>query len=201
MSQQNYRSRHPRLFRVSHRLRGFDYTLPEVYYVTICTYGKRCVFGVVNGDEVHLNRMGMIVREEWLRTPIRRRGVELREFIIMPNHLHGIVVLGDLSEGKIVTGTPVAGDLRVAPTGGGKASSVGVRPRGPAPDSLGALMAQFKGAVTRRVRRELSMSRYRIWQRDYYDHIIRDGDDWDRIRAYILENPANWHSDPENPNP
>ena len=156
-------------YRVSHRLRGFDYSLPEAYYITICTFQKKCIFGVVRSGRVFLNRLGAIVREEWLNTPELRPGVKLAEFEIMPNHIHGIIVTG---EGK---------------------------PTEPPSDSLGAIVGSFKGAVTKRIRQHLGRSRFEVWQRDYYDHIIRDNDDWERIRAYILDNPANWSSDPENP--
>ena len=164
-------------YRSSHRLRGFDYSLPDAYYVTICTFKKRCIFGEIHSGQVYLNALGEIVRDEWLRTPELRTGVTLGEFVVMPNHMHGIIVIGE-----------IAGDLPVAPTG-----------LGPRRGSLGAIVGSFKGEVTKKIRQYLNMPLFDVWQRDYYDHIIRDGDDWDRIEAYILENPINWASDPENP--
>jgi putative transposase len=109
------------------------------------------------------------VREEWLRTPELQPDVGLGEFQIMPNHIHAIVVLEN--------GRPAK------------------RHR----SYLGTIVGNFKGAVTKRIRQELGKPGFKVWQRNYYDHIIRDDDDWERIRAYILENPINWSSDPENP--
>ena len=78
-------------YRTSHRLRGFDYSWPEAYYVTICTHQKRCLFGTVRDDEVHLNHLGEIVQAEWLKTAQLRPEVKLREFTIMPNHIHVLI--------------------------------------------------------------------------------------------------------------
>jgi REP element-mobilizing transposase RayT len=169
-----------RPYRASHRLRGFDYSLPEAYYVTICASQKRCIFGAVRSGKVCLNDLGEIVREEWLRIQELRPSVRLGDFEIMPNHIHGIIII---VLGKF-NATP--GGLPAAPTN-----------RHPA--SLGSIVGCFKGAVTRRVRKRLNQPSLQVWQRDFYDHIIRDDDDWERIRAYILDNPSNWSSDPENP--
>jgi REP element-mobilizing transposase RayT len=156
-------------YRVSHRLHGFDYSLPEAYYATICTFQKQCIFGVVRSGKVCLNHSGEIVRKEWLRTPELRPGVQLGEFVVMPNHIHGIIVIEE--------GVPIE----------------------PGQGSLSAIVGNFKGAVTKRIRQLLNRPRFQLWQRNYYDHIIRDNDDWERIQAYILDNPINWSSDPENP--
>jgi len=121
-----------------------------------------------------------IAREEWLRTPAKRPEVKLGDFEVMPNHIHGIVILGE----------------------GGELVAPGKRPRAlrtPCRGSLGAVLANFKGTMTKRIRRWLRKPHLQVWQRNYYDHIIRDGDDWERIRAYIPDNPINWIADPENP--
>ena len=137
---------------------------------------------------MHLNPLGKLVREEWLTTAKLRANVRLGEFEVMPNHLHGIIVIVPCHAGE--DGIPAiqrkTGDLPVAPTG-------------PKKGSLGAILGNFRAAVTRRIRRLLNRPRFEVWQRDYYDHIIRDDEDWERIREYILENPKNWASDPENP--
>lgn len=80
-------------YRVSHRLRGFDYSSPGAYFVTLCTYHKRCLFGAVRRGKVELSALGKIAVEEWTKTPELRRGVKLGEFEVMPDHLHGIIII------------------------------------------------------------------------------------------------------------
>ncbi len=173
--------------RISHRWRECDYTEAGAYYVTICSHGERCIFGSLNCGKVSLSSVGMIVRDEWFQLPLRRPRVRLDCFEVMPNHLHGIIIIGERTSGSI------AGDPRVAPTNLGEWRPA-IRPKGPAQDSLGAIVGQYKAGVTMRVRREIQRPGYRVWQRDYYDHVIRDDEDWDRIRAYIIENPQQWRS-------
>jgi REP element-mobilizing transposase RayT len=119
---------------------------------------------------------GEIVAEEWWRTGELRPGIELDAFVLMPNHLHGIVAIRDRS----------ASEQR----------ALGLTSK----DAIGALSAVvrgFKGATTRRVRDELGGDGTSFWQRSFYDHIIRNERDLDRIRAYIANNPANWTTDAE----
>lgn len=129
---------------------------------------------------MYLNGFGEIVRCEWLRTAELRQGIGLDVFEVMPNHMHGIVVL-EKAVSKFFTG-----DRPVAAT----------RPR---LGSLGAVVGNFKAAVTGRIRLQFHKPDLQVWQRNYYDHIITDDDDWECIRGYILDNPANWSSDSENP--
>jgi putative transposase len=149
--------------------------------VTICTDKKKCLFGSVRDGKVHLNELGKIVLEEWLRTAQLRTSVTIDDFKIMPNHMHSVIVIVKCGEPRVNICRRQAG------------------PKSPAGNSLGAIVANFKAAVTKRIRRLVRIPDFVVWQRDYYDHIIRDGDDWEHIREYILQNPNNWPSDPENP--
>ena len=169
--------------RKSIRLKEYDYSREGAYFVTICTYGKVCVFGEVMEEEVRLNDVGLIVEEEWLRTKEIRPEIELDAFIVMPNHLHGIVVIKD---------TPTDGQKSTVGTHG--RVSLQRRSR-----SLSSLMAGFKSAATKRINEMRHTPRTPVWQSRFHDHIIRDGDDLDRIREYIIDNPLKWYLDEDNP--
>jgi REP element-mobilizing transposase RayT len=185
-----------RPYRVSHRLRNADYSFPGAYYVTICTFKKRCLFGTVRFGKMVLNGLGEIVYEEWTKTPALRPGVRLGEFEVMPNHMHAIIIIMERDAGKqSIGGLPMIGGGKRLP------GDLPVAPTGPRRGSVGAIIGNIKGAVTRRVRRQLDKPHFQVWQRNYYDHIIRDDDDWQHIRAYIVENPMNWAKDPLYPTP
>ena len=162
--------------RRSIRLRGYDYAQSGAYFVTICAYHMACLFGEVVNGEVQLNEWGQIVDEEWRRTSEVRAYVSLDAFVIMPNHMHGIIVL----------------DRRGDPPGRPYSQ---LPARGPAAGSLGAVVGQFKSQVTKRIRASCGRRDVFIWQRNYYEHIIRNEADLARIRRYIAHNPARWMDD------
>ncbi len=167
--------------RRSIRLREYDYSQPGAYFVTICTHGRVHLFGEVVGGEMHLSPWGEIVREEWFRTAEIRANVLLydHEFVVMPNHIHGIVRIVDV---------PVVGaQRRCAPTNSN-------RPHVD-PGSLGAIVRSFKSIVTRRINRLRGTIGAPVWQRDYYEHIIRNERTLEIIRRYIVYNPLRWHLD------
>ena len=173
--------------RRSIRLRGYDYTQPGAYFVTICTHERAMLFGQVVDGEMVLNEWGEIVREEWFRSAEIRAAIKLfpDEFVVMPNHIHGIIWIVGIS--------PLVGATRrVAPTDG--------HPRGPAPNSLGAVIGQFKSIVTKRINARRGTPGARVWQRNYYERIIRNEWALNAIRRYIAENPSRWHLDRHNPN-
>jgi putative transposase len=184
-------------YRTSHRLRGADYSFPGGYFVTICTHKKRCLFGTVRFGKMVLNGAGKIAHEEWTKTPALRPGVSLGEFEVMPNHIHGTIIILEGAAGKRRAGEQPPWRL----PRGGAGKSLPVAPTGPKRGSVGAIIGNIKGAVTRRIRQLADKSRLQVWQRNYYDHIIRDDDDWQNINSYILENPMNWSKDPLYPPP
>ena len=163
--------------RRSLRLPRFDYTQQGAYFVTVCTDGRKLMFGDVINDEVKLNEVGRIAAEEWLKSVQIRTEITLDTWVVMPNHIHGIVMITD---DRRRLDRPVA-------------------PSGPRPRSLGALMAGFKSAATKRINALRGTPGAAVWQRNYYEHIIRNEAALNRIRQYIADNPARWAEDPENP--
>ncbi|MCP4141380.1 MAG: hypothetical protein GY755_14040 [Chloroflexi bacterium] len=172
--------------RNSLRLQGYDYASAGAYFVTIVAYQREMLFGEVVGGEMVLSDMGKIVRDEWERTPQIRREVELGAYVVMPNHFHGIVIINnDIS---------TVGTTSVRATGRSP-----LRPRGPKPKSLGAIMAGFKSSVTKGINALHNSPGVPVWQRNYHDRIIRNYQEMSRIWDYIESNPANWTEDKENP--
>ncbi len=158
--------------RQSMRLRDYDYTRGGVYFVTICTYRFAHIFGQVVAGSVQLNDLGKLVEQEWQRTAIVRPAVEVDLFVVMPNHLHGLLFI---SENQAVC-RPASGAMMRA-------------------NSLGSIIAQFKSIVTKRSQELVDPPRMPIWKRNYYDHIVRSERALKRIREYIIANPSRWFED------
>lgn len=173
--------------RRSIRLQGYDYTQAGAYFITICTQDRACLFGDIVDGEMRLNPFGHIVLEEWQRTALVRPHVTLDAFVIMPNHIHGIIVIND-------DANPVGATRRVAPT----TMTPEIVRAGPASGSVGAIVGQFKSAATKRINALRGAPRAPVWQRNYYEHIIRDDESLNRIRQYIGQNPLRWDLDREN---
>jgi REP element-mobilizing transposase RayT len=148
------------------------------------SHQRESIFGLVENGEVILSAIGKIVAGEWLRSADIRQEIELDDFVIMPNHLHAIVA--------IVDDTTSVGAHGRAPLRAGDSPTY--RP----PRSIGSLVAGFKSSATRRINDLRSMPGVPVWQRNYHDRIIRDEQELNRIRQYIIDNPAKWDEDPEN---
>ena len=206
--------------RKSIRIKGYDYASEGAYYVTICSHKRECIFGEVVEEEMRLNDTGEIVREEWLRTPVIRREVELDAFIVMPNHLHGIIIIKDHSVGthryaskehqhgpkehRHTAKGPQTDTVVVRTHGGAEENGPFVRTHGGASlqrksGTLGSIIAGFKSAATTKINDLRKTPRAPVWQGKFHDHIIRDQADLDRIREYISLNPIKWYYDEENP--
>jgi len=182
--------------RRSIRLRRYDYTQAGAYFVTICTYNRELLFGEIVDGEMRLNEWGEIAWAEWFQTAVVRPNVTLYpdEFVVMPNHVHGIIRIVD----DIATNV---GAQRCAPAAVGAQRRCAPTAAGPRvlPGSLGAIIRAYKSATTRRINEHRGTPGAPLWQRNYYEHIIRDQTGLDRIRAYILSNPTRWPADTENP--
>ncbi len=174
--------------RRSIRLKAYDYTQAGTYYVTMCTRDRVCWFGDIVDDAMALNAYGVMVRDEWLETECLRDHVELDEFVVMPNHIHAILSLGPMAEREVPAER--VGTARRAPT---------ERFGRPIAGSLPTIVRAFKSAVTKRINALRGTPGTTIWQRNYYEHVIRDENELNRIRAYIVDNPAKWAIDRENP--
>ena len=177
--------------RRSIRLKNYDYSQPGAYFVTICTQHRACLFGDIVDGTMALSNLGSIVFEEWTRTSEIRQEVELDTFQVMPNHIHGVVVITENGSG--------ANDVSVGAHG--RAPLPCKRPQGliREPKSLGSLVAGFKAAATKRINVARNTQGQPVWQRNYYEHIIRDESELDTIRLYIVNNPLNWSQDSLNP--
>jgi REP element-mobilizing transposase RayT len=183
--------------RRSIRLKNYDYASPGAYFVTIVTHGRQCLFGQIVDGKMQLNECGEIVRDEWLKTEIIRPRVQLDLFVIMPNHIHGIIILNDdgycmgtLQRAHTITQTqraPTITQTQRAPTFEqfGKPTS----------DSIPTMIRLFKSATTKRINEYRNTPAVPVWQRNYYEHIIRNETEWKRIRQYIINNPIHWKND------
>jgi putative transposase len=151
--------------RKSVRLPGFDYSQGGAYFVTICSQNRRCMFGEIADFCMEANAIGMLVTACWNSLSDDYPFVSLDTWVLMPNHLHGIIWLSnDNPSGK----------------------------------TLARIVAAFKAMSTSRVRQALHTN-LKLWQRGFFEHIIRDDNDLFRIREYIAVNPIQWALDPENP--
>jgi putative transposase len=164
--------------RKSIRLKGYDYSQAGYCFVTAATLNMHCIFGEIIGGEMRLSKFGGIVKEEWLKSAEKRRDIELDQFVIMPNHIHGIIIIKRAQHAVPVReafGRPVAG-------------------------SLPTIMRAFKAAAAKKINELRGTPGKEVWHRNYFEHVIRDDEDLDRIREYILYNPARWDEDADNPN-
>ncbi len=174
---QNTSSGH-RHHRRSIRLKGYDYSQEGAYFVTIVTWRRDFLFGEIVNGEMILNEHGQIADECWREIPNHFPHVELGAYVIMPNHMHGIILIND-------------------DVGARHASPLQKTPNGVSKGSLGAIIGSYKSAVTRLIGRELNETG--IWQRNYYEHIIRNDNDLQNKTDYIEANPLLWEQDHENP--
>lgn len=198
--------------RHSIRLKGYDYSQAGAYYVTIVTRDRANLFGEVVDGQMRLNELGHVVREEWLRSEHVRHEIRLDEFVVMPNHVHGIIWIAGESPSR----QPPPDDPQ--PGGEPQSAPVGAHSRAPLPPShppqpahgsqpppqrarrsLGSFIAGFKSIATTRINQLHGAPGTPVWQRNYYEHVIRDERALNRIRQYIRDNPMRWDLDRENP--
>lgn len=170
--------------RQSLRLVGHDYT-EGAYFVTICAFQRELLFGDVEDDEVFLNTLGCIVEDEWLSTAEIRPNVRLDSYVTMPNHFHAILTLDRQCRGDLL-GRPSTINHVETP-----------RLKGPQRGSLGALMAQFKRITTIKINRVRELPHDHVWQRNYFERIIRHEKMLNAFRQYIDLNPLRWAKDHE----
>ena len=181
--------------RRSLRLKTHNYAEIGAYFVTVVVEGRSCLLADLEADDVRLTEIGQMAAEEWRALECRFPGVRLDTFVVMPNHLHAVVWLE-----SVTVGAPFVGALgERATTRVGERATTRV-----APTTLGAVVGAYKSLTTCRYLGGIArhgwprLSR-RLWQRNYYDHVIRDETDLGRIRQYIQENPLRWSDDEDNP--
>ena len=177
---------HPIHSRRSIRLPGYDYTQPGCYFITICAAGRQGIFGEITSKETCLvaSPIGEFVNECWATIPLHFPNVILDEYVLMPNHLHGILQIADLKQ---------CGHRPAMMTANAEAFGK------PVPRSISTIIRSFKSIVSRRVIDKGLGVGLPVWQRNYYERVIRSEHDLNEIRKYISENPTNWSHDPDNP--
>jgi putative transposase len=193
--------------RRSIRLDGYDYASAGAYFVTICTQDRTCVFGDVVDGQMRPNACGRIVQDELVRTPIVRPEMQMDVWVVMPNHVHVVVRIvgaygntpGNGARGDagahIDTGAYI--DTPVQMPQGAKSGRAFRSPS----HTIGAMVRGFKSATTARINTLRGTPGAAVWQRNYYEQIIRDEDSLNRVRAYVSANPARWLTDRDNQNP
>jgi putative transposase len=173
--------------RKSIRLRDYDYSQAGWYFITICTHQRQLLFGEIVDGRMVLNAAGMIVEKVWNDLPDQYPYIQIKEFVVMPNHFHGIVqivgaqFIAPKNSGVINHGAMNQGAINCAPTG------------------LGQVARAFKARCTWTIRHMLCSSRIPIWQRNYYEHVIRDEAAYLQIAEYIQTNPQRWQEDTYHP--
>jgi putative transposase len=166
--------------RRSIRLRGYDYSQAGAYFITICTHERIRLFGDIMNGEMRLNDAGRVVQMIWDELPNHYSGVETDAFVVMPNHIHGIILI-----------TETVGAIHESPL---------QSPRERRQMLLPKIIGRFKMNTAKRINEMRHTPGAPLWQRNYYEHIIRDEESLNRIREYIANNPTQWELDRENPN-
>lgn len=167
----------------SRRLPGHDYSQPGAYFVTICAADRQCIYGEIVDGQMSLNRNGMVVAKQWVGLASHYANMSIDEFVIMPNHIHGIIFLTE--------GSPPS-------VGAGFQPADGSRPAKPQ-HALPEIIRGFKTYSSLEINRLRRTPGQPVWQRNYYEHVVRTENDLAVIKKYIVENPLKWADDEENP--
>ncbi|MCK9202147.1 MAG: transposase [Gallionella sp.] len=198
---------HDSRHRHSIRLQGYDYSQAGAYFITVCAQDRKCLFGDIADGEMALNGYGCAVQNEWIKTAEIRSGIQLGEFVVMPNHFHGILIIDDDLRRGTACRALVDDEVRregMARPEGTKGICAGSRTarRAPTerfgqsmPGSLPTIVRAFKSAVTKHINGIRQSPGVSIWQRNYYEHVIRNEADYRQIAEYIIDNPRRWEED------
>lgn len=189
--------------RRSIRLKGYDYSKQGIYFITICCHHRKCWFGIIENEKMILNEYGQIAYNEWDELPKRFSNIDLGEFVIMPNHMHGIIVIHS-------PGTTISGPGAPVFNGPGASDFIG---SGASPDptdqtgpmipnnpTIGDMVGAYKSLAAVECLKifkpnNIDQMMGKLWQRNYYEHIVRDEQSFNRISEYIKNNPKNWQND------
>ncbi|MCI0443048.1 transposase [bacterium] len=162
--------------RKSHRKEDYDYSGPGWYFVTVCTFQSRSIFGDIENGTMILNSFGRILEKEWYASTKLRKNLTTDAFVIMPNHFHGIIVINEDESGQSLSSNSDRKNI-----------------------TLGTIVGEIKARTTKRIRETSEDSNLQVWQRSFYDIIIRNERSINLMRLYIQSNPIMWTVDHENP--
>jgi len=181
--------------RRSIRLKEYDYSQPGAYFITICTQDKVCLFGAKHENKILLSESGKIAEKCWQQIAEHFPNVLLDAFVVMPNHVHGILLI--TVPDRFVGATHASPSSQ--PTGkADRATHESPLPRGPSAKSIGAIVGTYKATVSKQVH-ERNSRKDRLWQRSYYERVIRNDNELEKTREYIINNPLGWMTDREHP--
>jgi len=179
--------------RESIRLKNYDYSQAGLYFITICTQNYEYLFGDIQNDRMSLNDAGLMIDIQWNELLKRFNNIKLHEYVIMPNHFHGII---DISKSRAESyARPIFNDAHK------KMDEHNVRPsNGTLEGSIGRIIQAFKSITTNQYICGVKQNNWKrfdkkLWQRNYWDHIIRDENEFNRISQYIIDNPKKWKND------
>jgi len=182
--------RPPKNRRRSIRLKDYNYSQEGAYFITVCTRNRENLFGNVTEGQMQLNGYGKVVNDFWGNIPLHFPSVDTDAFVVMPNHVHGIILINDACRGGA---TPPMGNGMVSPSGGEVTSPL-------RKISLGQIVAFYKYQTAKLVNQIRNTPGVTVWQRNYHDHIVHDDEHLNKIREYVFQNPLKWDLDDENPN-
>ncbi|MCM2265164.1 MAG: transposase [Desulfuromonadales bacterium] len=184
--------------RRSIRLKGYDYAAAGWYFVTLCTWQRECLFGEVVDGGMRLNEVGGLVETVWCRLPEHFASINLIDHVVMPNHFHGIVQITGSVGAK--QGSPASPDVDGNHAKGKADEAFALPLHGTASGSLCAVIQNFKSISTRRINKLRNNPAGPVWQRNYFERVIRDDNELAAIREYIVTNPLQWDADNNHPN-
>ncbi|OGT03073.1 MAG: hypothetical protein A2143_09885 [Gallionellales bacterium RBG_16_57_15] len=169
--------------RRSIRLQDYDYSQAGAYFVTICTQGRVCLFGDIKNGAMALNEYGCVVRDEWLKIAGIRTEIQSGEFVVMPNHFHGVVIIVEpaTQSGAMTTVGAIHEPLPLRQQRRQMA--------------LSKIIGRFKMLTAKRINEIRQLPGIPVWQRNYYEHVIRNEDDYRQIAEYVADNPHRWAED------
>ena len=174
------------------RLKNYDYSQPGSYFISLCSYEKKCIFGEVCENQMILNQLGKIVEFTWRDLPNHVSGITLDAFVIMPNHIHGIITIVDRTPpvgGGSLCGNNLKGSNEPPPTLSGRPAMV-IKQK-----PLSEIVRQFKTYSAQRINRFRGTKYTHVWQRDYFEHVIRNEIAYQKVVGYIQSNPLKWKLD------